>query len=266
VLLAIDVGNTNLKGALFQGQTLLHRLRSETPRAATAPVLAQLLAAWLGQHALPSTEVVAVIIASVVPLLTPQLVDAIRQTFAREPLLVGPELATGLVLRGPNPLELGADRLMNALAAWSLAQQRAAAHGQAVQGSVVVDLGTATKLDCVSPAGEFLGGVIAPGVATSLEALVARAARLRVVELQAPATVLGRSTVECVQSGVMHGHASLVDGLIGKLRKELGFDCQVIATGGLAPLIAPLTQTLRRVEPDLTLHGLRLTHARTLLG
>jgi type III pantothenate kinase len=95
---------------------------------------------------------------------------------------------------------------------------------------------------------------------------VARAARLRVVELRAPARVLGRSTLECVQSGVLHGHASLVDGLVAKLRGELGFDCQVVATGGLAPLIAPLTESLRRVEPDLTLQGLRLTHARTLLG
>jgi type III pantothenate kinase len=201
-----------------------------------------------------------------VPALTPLLIEASGQVIARDALLVGPELATGLTLRGPNPLELGADRLMNAVAARSLAEQHAATQGQPVQGSVVVDLGTATKLDCVSPAGELLGGVIAPGVATSLEALAARAAQLRVVELRAPAQVLGRSTVECVQSGVIHGHASLVDGLLAKLRTELGFDCQVIATGGLAPLIAPLTDSLRRVEPDLTLHGLRLTHARTLLG
>lgn len=265
MLLAFDVGNTNLKCALFQGQTLLHRLRIETPHAATAPALAQVLAEWVEQQGIESTEIAAVIVASVVPLLTPRLVEAARQVFSREALLVGPELATGLVLRGPNPLEVGADRLMNALAGRALAEQQAAAQGRAVQGSVVVDLGTATKLDCVSPAGEFLGGVIAPGVATSLEALVARAARLRSVELRAPAQVLGRSTIECVQSGVIHGHASLVDGMVAKLRRELGCDCQVIATGGWAELIAPLTESLRQVEPDLTLQGLRLTHARTLL-
>ena len=266
MLLALDVGNTDLKCALFHGQTLLYRLRTASARDATAPALAQLLAEWVEHNGIARTEIAAVIVASVVPLLTPLLLAAARQAFAREALLVGPELATGLTLRGPDPLELGADRLMNALAAWSLAEQQAAAQSQPVQGSVVVDLGTATKLDCVSPAGEFLGGVIAPGVATSLEGLVARAARLSVVELRAPARVLGHSTVECVQSGVMHGHASLVDGLVSKLRGELGFDCQVIATGGWAPLIAPLTESLRRVEPDLTLHGLRLTHARTLLG
>jgi type III pantothenate kinase len=266
VLLALDVGNTNLKCALFQGQTLLHRLRTETPRAATAPALAQLLADWVAQQGVASSEIAAVIIASVVPPLTPLLSEAVRQRFAREALLVGPELATGLTLRGPNPLEVGADRLMNTLAGWSLAEQQAAAQGQAVQATVVVDLGTATKLDCVSASGEFLGGVIAPGVATSLEALVARAARLRTVELRAPAQVLGRSTSECVQSGVIHGHASLVDGLVAKLRRELACDCQVIATGGWASLIAPLTESLRQIEPDLTLHGLRLTHARSLLG
>jgi type III pantothenate kinase len=133
----------------------------------------------------------------------------------------------------------------------------------------VVDLGTATKLDCVSAQGEFLGGVIAPGVSVSLDALVARAARLRAVELRAPARVLGRSTIECVQSGLLHGHASLVDGLVSRLRRELscdpggeGAECLVIATGGYAALIAPLTETLRRIEPDLTLHGLRTIHER----
>jgi type III pantothenate kinase len=266
VLLAVDIGNTHLKCALFREQTLVHRLRIETPRAAPVAEIAERLAAWVERNGIARNEIAAVIVASVVPALTPLLIEAARQVFAREALLVGAQLETGLRLRGPNPLELGADRLMNALAAWSLAQQQAAAQGQPVQGSVVVDLGTATKLDCVSPAGELLGGVIAPGVATSLEALVARAAQLRAVELRTPPQVLGRSTVECIQSGVIHGHASLVDGLLAKLQRELGFDCQLIATGGWSALIAPLTESLRRIEPDLTLHGLRLTHARSLLG
>jgi type III pantothenate kinase len=261
VLLAIDLGNTNLKCGLFRDQTLLGRWRSETIRAASAAALAEQLRGWVAEQPLAPIEIRAAVIASVVPVSTPALLEAVRLAFACEPLLVSHELNTGITLRGPSPLELGADRLVNAVAARALAQL-ASAHEQTAAGSLVVDLGTATKLDCVSPAGEFLGGVIAPGVVVSLEALVARAARLRSVELRAPQQILGRSTVECVQSGLLHGHASLVDGLLGKLRAELPFPVEVIATGGLAPLIAPLTASLRRIEPDLTLHGLRSIHER----
>jgi type III pantothenate kinase len=192
-------------------------------------------------------------------------VSALRTAFGLEALVVRPDLDTGVVLRGPDPLELGADRLVNGAAAWSDINT-ARGRGELTSGSIVVDLGTATKLDCVSRQGEFLGGVIAPGVSVSLDALVARAARLRAVELRAPARVLGRSTIECVQSGLLHGHASLVDGMVTRLRRELGgelgAECQVIATGGFAALIAPLSETLRRIEPDLTLHGLRAIHER----
>jgi len=261
VLLAIDVGNTNLKCGLFREQSLLQRFRTETIRTANAAELARQLRKWLAEQSLAPSEIQAVVIASVVPALTPALLEAARSAFACEPLLVSPELSTGITLRGPSPLELGADRLANAVAAWSLAQQGATRERPA-PGSLVVDLGTASKLDCVSPSGELLGGVIAPGVSVSLEALVARAARLRAVELRAPAQVLGRSTVQCVQSGLLHGHASLIDGLLAKLRAELAFECQVIATGGLASLIAPLTESLRRIEPDLTLHGLRSIYER----
>jgi type III pantothenate kinase len=130
-------------------------------------------------------------------------------------------------------------------------------------GQLVVDLGTATKLDALSPRGEFLGGVIAPGLETSLEGLVARASRLRTVPLQVPERVLGRSTLTCVQSGVMHGHASLIDGLVARLRRELPFPLEVLATGGYAALIAPHTDSLRNIEPDLTLNGLSAIHTRT---
>ena len=261
MLLAIDLGNTNLKCGLFRDQTLLGRWRTETLRDAQASALARQLRDWVAEQALLPSDIQAAVIASVVPALTPALLEAVRLAFACEPLLVSAELSTGILLRGPSPLELGADRLVNAVAARALAQQEATRQ-QPAAGSLVVDLGTATKLDCVSPAGELLGGVIAPGVAVSLEALVVRAARLRSVELRAPAQVLGRSTIECVQSGLLHGHASLVDGLLAKLRAELAFPCQVIATGGLAPLIAPLTESLRRIEPDLTLHGLRSIYER----
>jgi type III pantothenate kinase len=265
VLLAIDVGNTQLKCGLFREQSLLHRSRSATERSADSAAIERLLRGWLEQLGVASAELDAAIIASVVPPLTPVIESALRGAFGLEALVVRPDLDTGVVLRGPDPLELGADRLVNGAAAWS-ALQAGRRRGEPAAGGIVVDLGTATKLDCISAQGEFLGGVIAPGVSVSLDALVARAARLRAVELRAPEHVLGRSTIECVQSGLLHGHASLVDGLVSRLRRELGCDlgaeCQVIATGGFAALIAPLTETLRRIEPDLTLHGLRAIHER----
>jgi type III pantothenate kinase len=129
-------------------------------------------------------------------------------------------------------------------------------------GAIVVDLGTATTLDCVSPSGEFVGGVIVPGMRVSFDALVAGTAQLRDVELVAPPRVLGRNTVECLQSGVVYGYASLVDGLVARLRAELPFACRVLATGGLAPVIAPHASSIERVDPDLTLRGLYGIHRR----
>lgn len=263
MLLAVDIGNTSCKYGLFRDQALLGRWRIETARDFAGAALAQVLQRSLEEQGFAGGAVDAAVIASVVPSVTPAWREALHASFGCEPLVVDPALDTGVTLRGPSPLELGADRLVNAVAAWSLARSEQLP-GRAVLGSIVVDLGTATKLDCVSAQGEFLGGVIAPGVSVSLDALVARAARLRAVELRAPERVLGRSTTECVQSGLLHGHASLVDGLVSRLRRELGWgsECQVIATGGFAALIAPLTETLSRVEPDLTLHGLRAIHER----
>jgi type III pantothenate kinase len=252
VLLALDIGNTNLKCGVFRERSLLARVRVPTRADVSAEALAAQLRDGLAAHGIAATEITAGILASVVPALVPIAVDAMQRAFACPTQVVGPDTPTGITLAGPSPLELGADRLVNAVAAQALL---------GASGALVVDLGTATKLDCISPRGEFLGGVIAPGVAVSLEALVLRAARLRSVELRAPRHVLGRSSVECVQSGLIYGHASLVDGLVARLRRELPFACEVLATGGLAALIAPHTESLRRIEPDLTLLGLRAIHA-----
>jgi type III pantothenate kinase len=262
VLLAVDLGNTRLKCGLFRGRSLLHVFRFDTRRDSSEGDCAEFLQQALALRGIEAAAIEAAIVASVVPALTPSVLGAVRLVLGRDALSVGPELATGLTLRGPNPLEVGADRLVNAAAAWSLGLEAVASEGRpASSGSLVVDLGTATKFDCVSAEGEFLGGVIAPGVQTSLEGLVARAARLRPVQLRAPARVLGTTTVEAMQSGLVYGHASLVDGLVAKLRAELPFECEVIGTGGLAELIAPHTRSLRRVEPDLTLIGLQRIHA-----
>lgn len=263
MLLAVDLGNTSIKLALFEGFSVRARTRLPSRRDLTAEEAGQRCEQWLSAEAVPRSDVSAAILCSVVPALTPVLAEGLRLAFGSAPSVVAADSDTGVVIVGPNPQELGADRLVNAAAAWSLLQRRSAPAGAAPAGQIVVDLGTATKLDVLSPRGELLGGVIAPGLETSLEGLVARAAKLRPVPLQAPARVLGQSTLACVQSGVMYGHASLIDGLVARLRSELAFPCEVLATGGHAPSIAPLTVSLRQIEPDLTLLGLAAIHART---
>lgn len=262
MLLAVDLGNTSIKSGLFSGSLRRARTRLPSQRALTAAQACAHWREWLGAAGVAPGEVAAAIVCSVVPSLTPIVAEGLRQLVGSEPLVVGPDTDTGIAIVGPDPRELGADRIVNGAAAWSLLQGRALPSAAELPGQLVVDLGTATKLDVVSPRGEFLGGVIAPGLETSLEGLVARAAKLRAVPLQAPQHVLGRSTLTCVQSGVMHGHASLIDGLVARLRRELAFPCEVLATGGYAPLIAPLTESLSRVEPELTLLGLAAIHAR----
>jgi type III pantothenate kinase len=262
VLLAVDIGNTSIKSGLLLGSALRVRARLPSRRELTAAEARDFWLQWLEAESVRRADVVAAIVCSVVPSLTPVIVEGLRLALGVEAQIVGPSTDTGITIVGPNPLELGSDRLVNAAAAWSQLQARGLP-AQELPGQLVVDLGTATKLDALSPRGEFLGGVIAPGLETSLEGLVARAARLRMVPLQVPERVLGRSTLTCVQSGVMHGHASLIDGLVARLRRELPFPLEVLATGGYAALIAPHTDSLRKIEPDLTLIGLSAIHART---
>jgi len=198
-----------------------------------------------------------------VPRLTSVWVAALERALDCEALVVNPSLDLGLSLALPDPEQIGADRLVNAVAAWALLGPVGAPRER---GIIAIDLGTATTFDCVSPRAEFLGGVIVPGVQVSLDGLIARAARLRRVELVAPEHVVGRTTTECLQSGVVLGYASLVDGLVNRLRRELPFACEVVATGGLASVIAPHTESPLRVVPDLTLQGLRILYARNAPG
>jgi type III pantothenate kinase len=184
------------------------------------------------------------------------MVEAIRHAFAREPVVVGPGTKTGIAVKYESPREVGADRIVNAVAAFERFRS----------GVIVVDFGTATTFDCVTPKGEYLGGVITPGVQISAEALFSRAARLHRVELALPPRVVGRNPVHSMQSGIVYGYAGLVDGLVSRLRKELGYPCRVVATGGLARLIAPQTEAIEEVDDDLTLTGLRLIHERNEHG
>jgi type III pantothenate kinase len=252
MLLVIDVGNTNIVYGLFDGATLRHQFRVESGRGRTADEYAVVLTQLLSMHDVRKEDVHAAIVASVVPSLTEPMVDLVRKAFRREALVVGPGIRTGMSILYENPREVGADRIVNAVAAFEK-------HKGAV---IVVDFGTATTFDCVTPKGEYLGGVIAPGIQISADALFSRAAKLPRVEITKPPKVVGRNTVQSMQSGIVYGYVGLVDGIAQRLLAELGYPCHVVATGGLARLIAPLSQTIREVDDTLTLEGLRILYER----
>jgi type III pantothenate kinase len=254
MLLAIDVGNTNIVYGLFDGDQLRHQFRVESSRSRTADEYTVVLRQLLALEGVPDGAVDAVIVASVVPSLTEPMVLLARRGFKREAVVVGPGIRTGMAILYENPREVGADRIVNAVAAYERVKG----------GVIVVDFGTATTFDCVTPKGEYLGGVISPGIQISADALFARAAKLPRVEIAQPPKVVGRNTVNSMQSGIVYGYVGLVDGLVERLRAELDYPCEVIATGGLAPRIAPLSKTIGAVDEDLTLRGLRILHERNL--
>lgn len=249
MLLVVDIGNTNIVLGLYRGEQLEHTLRISTLPTRTADEHSVLFEQLVRLKGLSPKDVEASIVASVVPPLTDFVVQSIRLSCGHEPLVVGgPGLKTGIRIRYDNPRDVGADRIVNAVAA----------HQRVEGGVIVVDFGTATTFDCISASGEYLGGVIVPGVQVSIDGLLGRAAKLTRVEIAEPPQVVGRNTPHAMQSGIVYGYASLVDGVVDKIVAELGFPCTVIATGGLAPLIGARARKVDEICPNLTLDGLRL--------
>ena len=257
MLLAVNVGNTNTGLGVFDGAELRWHWRISTQPDRTPDELAVVLAGLLESADLSfSTKITGVVISSVVPSATTALREMVTTYFNFPPVVVEPGVRTGVPILTDNPREVGSDRIVNALAAYER-------YGGPC---VVVDFGTATTFDVVSAKGEFLGGVIAPGVQTSNAALARSTARLPQVELAAPPAALGKNTVEAIQSALVFGTAAQVDGIVGRLRAELGVPATTVATGGLAELIAPHATSIDRVDPGLTLEGLRLVFERNADG
>ncbi len=252
MLLALDVGNTNTVAGLFRGAELLYHWRLPTQREATADGLAVQLLGLLSYHGLSGEDVAGMAVACVVPPLLTAVEQMSRRYFGCTPLIVGPGIETGIDVRYENPREVGADRVVNAVAAY-------AAYGGP---AIVVDFGTATTFDAISAGGEYLGGAIAPGIGISLAALFREAAMLPRIELARPNGAIGRNTVASIQAGAVFGFAGQVDALVRRIRAELGGHAFAVATGGLAPLIAAECETVDAVDPLLTLTGLRLIYER----
>jgi pantothenate kinase, type III len=256
MLLTVDVGNTQTLIGVFEKDRLVHEWRASTDPKRTADELALLFGEFLQLVDLSfSRQITGVAISSVVPKATQELREMTLRYFGFPPVVVEPGVKTGIAVLTDNPREVGADRIANAVAAHEMFPSRS---------KVIVDFGTAITVDAVSADGQYLGGAIAPGVETAASALFSSTAQIRRVQLLAPEFAIGKTTVGAVQSGIMFGTAALVDGLVERVANELDGDVEVIATGGLAPVIIEHCKTIQHFEPMLTLNGLRLIFERNI--
>ena len=252
MLLVVDVGNTQTHFGTYRDGQLVEHWRFTTVRDSTADELGAVLRNLLELRGIGLADLNASIVSSTVPQLRPEWQAMVQRYLDHEMLVVGPGIKTGMALRYDNPREIGADRLVNAVAAYDK-----------VRGAVVVvDFGTAITYDPVSAGGEYLGGIISPGVEISMEALTSRAAALPRVDIAPPRSLIGKSTIDAIRSGIVYGFAGQVDAIVRRLRAEMGEETETIATGGLAGHIVPFTETIDEVDDLLTLTGLKLLHER----
>ncbi len=247
-LLTVDAGNTNVVIGAYRDATLLATWRTATDHDRTEDELAVTLDALLHQEGLSLASIDALVLGSVVPPLTRSFTRLADRYLKGRAVVIGPGVKTGVRLRVDNPAEVGADRIANTLAA----------HRRYGGPAIVVDFGTTTNFDVVSADGDFLGGAFAPGLEVSAESLFSRASRLFAVGLTPPKEAIGKNTADCLRSGIIFGYVGLVEGLLRRLLAELPGKATVIATGGLAGTIAPLTNAIEKVDDDLTLEGLRM--------
>jgi type III pantothenate kinase len=252
MLLVVDAGNTQTHLGMFDGERLVEHWRFATVRTSTADELGAALRNLLALRGLAFADVTGAIVSSTVPQLRPEWTDMAARYLGRQMAVVGPGVRTGMPIRYDNPREIGPDRLVNAVAG----------HARLGGPCVVVDFGTAVTHDVVSAEGEYLGGVIFPGLEISLEALSDRAAALPKIDLTEPRTLIGKTTVDAIRSGVLYGYAAMVDGILARLRAELGAGTKALATGGLAGLVVPYCEAIDVVDDLLTLTGLRLIWER----
>jgi type III pantothenate kinase len=251
MLLAIDVGNTNTVLGVYRAETLMRHWRIQTEAERTVDEYGVLLRGLFGASAI-DLAIDGAIISCVVPPMQ-KTVEAVSREYLRvEPMTVGPGIKTGMPILYDNPKEVGADRIVNAVAAYERTHDT----------TIVVDFGTATTFDYISSKGEYVGGVITPGPGISLEALYQRAAKLYRVEMAKPPRVVGRNTIHAIQSGIIYGYAAMVDGLVRRIQEENGVTARVFATGGFAELLAPESETIEKVDEFLTLDGLRILYER----
>src|SRR5215470_12843456 len=252
MLLVVDVGNTNTVLGAYEGDELRADWRIETNEGRTADEYAVLVRELMALSGLAWGAIDAAIVATVVPPVLFALDGFCRRWLKVAPLVVGPGIKTGMPILTENPREVGADRIVNSVAAFDRY------HG----GCIVVDFGTATTFDAVSPKGEYLGGAIAPGLGVALDALVASAAKLPRVEIARPGKVVGKNTVTSMQSGIVFGYVGLTDSIVDRMKAELEFPVKVVATGGLAALIAKESRTIEETDDMLTLRGLKILFER----
>jgi type III pantothenate kinase len=251
LLLAVDIGNTNIVAGVFCGETLVRHWRLATDTRRMSDEYAVILSSLFGLASIDPVAIRGAVVCSVVPTVQAAVCNALRDTWTLEPMIISLDLDIGIEIRYTPPRAVGADRIANAVAA--VRKYGAPA--------IIVDFGTATTFDCVDIRGAYVGGAIAPGLEISEEALIANTAQLPRVPLHAPEASVGSDTISSLQSGILFGYAGLVDGLVDRIQSELGL-AHVVATGGLATVIAPHTRTVQHIDMDLTLRGLQILHAR----